>query len=96
MHSELVALVVEWLPQVLALILSQSARGQDGTEGAASVDALRKLEAQLAQCAFQFCESLLRLGVGSSAPCYDPEAVCSRLPRIVELAHIVSTPRDRG
>ncbi|MDR1277063.1 MAG: hypothetical protein LBL72_11915 [Candidatus Accumulibacter sp.] len=94
MHSELVSLVVEWVPQTLALIFSLGTQGYEDAAGDA--DALEKLEAQLAQCAFQLCEALLRLGVGSSAPCYDPGIIRSRLPRIVELVEVVSTPPNRG
>ena len=95
MHSELVALVAEWLPQTLALLLAQGAPERGQAEGRDNAETLIAFEAQLARRTFQFCESLLRLGVGRSAPCYDSEIIRSGLPRIIELAEVVSFSRNR-
>ncbi|MDR2507856.1 MAG: hypothetical protein LBD67_07680 [Candidatus Accumulibacter sp.] len=101
MHSELVALAAEWLPQTLALLLAQGApergqgEGQEKQERQDNAEMLMAFEVQLARRAFQFCESLLRLGVGRSAPCYDSEIIRSGLPRIIELAEVVSFSRNR-
>ncbi len=95
LHSDLVALVLEWLPQTLALVLArcQGMKESDGNEGE-NRESLLELEAQLAQRCFQMCESLLRLGVGSTAPCYNPEIVNTYLPRITELVRVISSTRD--
>ncbi|MCL2829158.1 MAG: hypothetical protein FWD77_00280 [Betaproteobacteria bacterium] len=91
LHSDLVTMLMEWLPQTMALMLAQG-RGA-GDEGE-SREFLLQLEAQLAQRCFQLCEFLLRLGVGSAAPCYNPEIFNAHLPRIVELARVISDTRN--
>ncbi|MCL2178075.1 MAG: hypothetical protein FWC28_08415 [Proteobacteria bacterium] len=89
LHSELLTFFIEWLPQTLALVLARSRGTQEGGEGE-NLESLVQLEAQLAQRCFQLCESLLRLGVGTNAPCYNPKIIHSYLPRIIELAQLIS------
>ncbi|MCL2625489.1 MAG: hypothetical protein FWD46_01555 [Cystobacterineae bacterium] len=98
LHSELLRLLMEWLPQTLALLLARGRGEEEGSGGAGSKDenleALLQLEAQLAQRCFLLCESLLRLGIGSAAPCYNPEIIHAYLPRVIELVQVISHTRS--
>ncbi|GBG02003.1 hypothetical protein AZSI13_13300 [Azospira sp. I13] len=84
-HSELLALLGDWLPLVLALCLA----------GDNSQDLIRR-ENSLAKSCFQLLEGVLRLGVSNQAPCYDPNVINRYLPRILELAEIIATARKSG
>lgn len=87
-HSDLLALVGEWLPQALALCLARS--GDTGEKN------LFLRERALTKSCFQLSEGLLRLGVSTQAACYDPDIINRFLPRILELAHIITATRETG
>lgn len=87
MHSEIVTLAMEWLPQIMALSLSVQPTGKDAPKK------LEQFEEALTQRCFQLFESLLRLGVTSRAAAYNGGVISSRLAPILELAQIVSASR---
>ena len=51
------------------------------------------LEDTLVQQCFQLLAALMRLAVIPGADCYAPDAVDKHLPRILELAHLISANR---
>ncbi len=83
-HSELLAILMHWLPEVTALLLAHTNR----TDG--SIDNLETLEADVADRTFSLFEQILRLGVTGESPCYDPMAIIRRVNTIVKLSEIVN------
>ena len=86
-HSAALMAIVEWAPQIMATLLA--GHGLD-KRGAAEASALE--DALVQQC-FQLLAALMRLGVTPGADCYSPDAIDRRLPRILELAHLISANR---
>ena len=82
LRSELVSSSAEWLPQMLALFLAYR-------DGGASKKGLLELEKALADHAFHFVESLLRLGVTMEAPCYDKGLISDRMEPALNLTRII-------
>jgi hypothetical protein len=87
-HSEAVSAIVEWVPQIMAILLSERRFGADEVTGA------RDLEDGAVQGCFRLLTALLRLGVTPTAECYAPEVVEKHLPRVIELAQLIAARRE--
>lgn len=87
MHSDAINAVIEWLPQIMATLLSERRFGKDAPAHVTNI------EAALVQRGFQLSATLLRLGVTPTAECYDPEVIERHLPKIIELANLISADR---
>jgi hypothetical protein len=83
-HSEVLTLTAEWLPQIMATLLSERALGKMTPSRA------HETEEMVVQRCFQLLASLLRLAVTREAACYDPAVIERHLPAIIELAEIVN------
>lgn len=81
-HSELFRILAEWLPDMLAHFLS-------GSKKVDSVEGLKKLESNLCDKVFALMESVLRLGVTTTAPCIDDAAILKRVDRSIELVDAI-------
>jgi hypothetical protein len=88
MHSDAINAVIEWLPQIMATLLSERRFGKDAPGRAADI------ESALVQRCFQLFSTLMRLGVTPVAECYDSQAIEKHLPKIIELANLISTDRS--
>ena len=91
-HSELVRLMAEWLPEALAFLIASvpPPTPRDGEDLAAGLDAL---EEGLTSRAFTLIDAILRLGVTGRDPCYDPNAINSRVDPVLELAEFIDLAR---
>ena len=89
LHSDAVNAIVEWVPQIAALMLAERRFGKDAPAQAAALE-----EALLQRC-FQLFNTLLRLGVMPRAECYDPAAIERHLGRVLELAEMISNDRKQ-
>ena len=87
MHSDAINAVIEWLPQIMATMLSERRFGKDAPARVTDI------EATLVQRCFQLSATLLRLGVTPAAECYDPDVIERQLPKIIELASLISADR---
>jgi len=87
LHSEAVNAVVEWVPQIMATMLSERRFGKDAPGQA------KDLEAALVQRSFQLFSALMRMGVTPDSECYDPNVIEKHLPRVIELANLISADR---
>jgi hypothetical protein len=87
-HSAALAVIFEWAPQVMAALLSRHRFEGDGVAGVTA------LEASVVKQTFQLCASLLRLGVTPGADCYAPGVIDKHLPRVLELAQLISANRE--
>ena len=86
-HSELVRLVADWAPQVMAIMVAESSLAREPQKKAIEIE--EKLAARL----FQLVTSLLRLAVTPSADCYDPRVLDKHLPQLIELAGVIAASR---
>ena len=87
MHSEALTLVAEALPQIMATLLSERGLTNDAKTRAAEVEQI------VVQRCFQLLTSILRLAVTSDAACYDPKVIESHVPRVLEIAQIITQTR---
>ncbi len=94
-HSDIVALLHEWLPDFLAYIqLSGSSAAADKDE--LSQDELRSLEKGVADRLFRLMERVFQLALISRCHCYDPELITKRMELIQQLAAIISLQQERN
>jgi hypothetical protein len=87
-HSEAVRLISDWVPQLMAILVSESSLGRDPQRKA------QEIEEKLVARAAQLLMGILRLGVTPAASdCYDPQALEKYLPQIVELSALIDATR---
>lgn len=89
-HSELVRLLAEWTPQVMALLIAENGTGSQTQQRA------MQLEERLATKVFQLMAGTLRLAVTQTADCYDPKVLEKHLPQIIELVGMIATNRRQA
>ncbi len=89
MHSEVLALLVSQLPELMAALATALP-----AEIKPSADNARQMEAQLATRTMRLLLSLLRLGVARNAPAYDAKLFDQYLPEIDELVRLMNTSRQ--
>jgi hypothetical protein len=87
MHSEVITLTAEWLPQIMATLLSERALGKDAKKRAIDI------EEMIVQRCFQFLCALMRLAVTREAACYNPTVIDRHISGVLELAEIVVQTR---
>ena len=88
-HSDLVGLVSEWAPRIMATLISTRL-----SEDASQEEAL-DVEAVLAQQCFRLFTSLLRAAVTTHPATYDENVLDRYLPDIIEIADIIATRKGK-
>ena len=86
-HSAAVTAIVEWAPQIMATLLAARQFGKDDEERVIA------LEKALVQQCFQLLTALMRLGITPAAECYTADVIEKQLPRVLELAQLISANR---
>ncbi len=86
-HSEVLTLAAEWLPQVMATLLSERALALDDRKRAIEIE-----DIVVRRC-FQFLASIMRLAVTRDAACYDPSVIDRHIQSVLEIAEIVARSR---
>ncbi len=86
-HSAALTAIIEWTPQVMATLLAARQLDKDDAARAAA------LEKALVQQCFQLLTILMRLGITPAAECYTPDVIEKQLPRVLELAQLISANR---
>jgi len=86
-HSEVVRLVSDWVPQLMALLVSESSLGGEPQRKGTEIE-----EKLLARC-LQLTTGVLRLGITPTADCYDPRLLERYLPQLLELVHAIEASR---
>ncbi len=89
-HSEFVRFALDWQNQFAHEIT------QDAFNGEASMADLADFENRLADQAFRLIDYIARLGVTTSAPCYNPALVREKLKKNMDLLHLVETQVSKG
>jgi hypothetical protein len=82
--SELVSKVGERLPEIFANFLTAPLSNEGGP-----TQNLSELERGLAAKVVSLIESVLRLAVTRRNPCYEPDAISSRLDGVLELVELI-------
>ena len=90
MHSEVLTLAAEWLPQVMATLLSERELAKDDKDARKRATDVEEIVAQ--RC-LQLLVSIMRLAVTRDAGCYSPAVIDKHLPKVLEIAEIVSRAR---
>ena len=83
-HSELISLFNDWIVESFAYAASAKHEIDEG-----KVE-LSQFEAGISERVFRLLESMARMGVTSSAPCYDPEIISKGLAPVLELINIIN------
>jgi hypothetical protein len=86
-HSEVLRLVNDWVPQVMAILVAEGTLARDPQRKLAEIE--EKLVARI----FQLLMAVLRLGVTTSPDCYDPKVLEKHLPQLIELAGVITAGR---
>jgi hypothetical protein len=86
-HSDVLRLVSDWVPQVMAMLVAEGALGRDPQRKALEIE--EKLVTKL----FQLLMAVLRLGVTPAADCYDPKVLERHLPQLIELTGVIAASR---
>ncbi len=93
-HSELLARVYEWLPDMLGYLLA----GVDQEPDSDEVIELAQLESGIAERVFRLIEAVLRLALTCPNPCFESDAISRRLASTLALARLLETvaPPPKG
>jgi hypothetical protein len=83
-HSEVLRLISDWAPQVMAALVAESRLGREPQR--------RAQERLLARC-LQLTMGIVRLAITPTADCYDPELLERSLPQLIELVQVIATRR---
>lgn len=87
-HSEVVTRTLEWLPDMMAYIMSSSEK-----LAASSVEELSSIEQGVADRVFRLIESVLQMGVTKRCPCYNKNAVLDRIEPVLDLVRVIESNR---
>ncbi len=94
-HSEILALLREWLPDFLAYARLAASGAAAGGEPL-SIEQLRTLERGIADRLFRLMERVFQLALISRCHCYDPELITKRMELIRQLAAIITLQQERN
>jgi hypothetical protein len=89
-HSEVVRLVSDWAPQIMALLVAESALGREPQRKA------QEVEEKLLQRCTQLLAAILRLGVTPTSDCYDPQILERYLPSLLDLSGVIAASRKEA
>jgi hypothetical protein len=87
MHSEVLALAEEALPQIMATMLSERGLPKDAKKRAVEIEDV------VVQRSLQLLTSILRLAVTRDAACYNPRVLDAHIAPVLEIAEIVAQSR---
>jgi len=86
-RSEVLAAMIEWAPQLMALLSSERLAAEDSSARA------RQVEDMLLQRSAALLSALLRLGIAPHAVAYDAESLDRQLPRLAGLIDAIRLAR---
>ncbi len=88
-HSELMRLLLDWLPETMASLITAT----PPESGDLSLDALSRAERSVADRTVRLLESVLRMAVTHQCDAYDPDLFARRLDRVLELSDLIKAHR---
>jgi hypothetical protein len=86
-HSEVVRLISDWVPQLMAILVCENSLGREPLRRA------QEIEERLVARAIQLLLGILRLGITPGIDCYDPQVLQKFLPQVIELSAVVDSTR---
>jgi hypothetical protein len=90
-HSQLMARISEWLPEMTAYLYSA-----EGLAGPDTESNLKRLEGGVAMRVMALMQSVLQMAVTPDGPFYDPALLNDRLRGTLDTARVVSDARYRA
>lgn len=90
LRSELTTKITGWIIETFAYYLSYQETGKSDK------DDLLEMENALSDRLFNLFESVLRFGITSSCPCYNPKTVADRMDIVLELTEIIKNKNLTG
>lgn len=87
-HSELLARTLDWLPDMMANLLSSKQKLANGDHAE-----MQSLEEDVADRVFRLIESVLQMGVTRNCTCYDKNLITERVGPILDLARVIEVAR---
>jgi len=85
-HSELITRILEWLPDMMAFVISS----ESSLDKNAEKQQLEQIEEGAADRMFRLIESVMQMGVTQRCACYNGNAILSRVEPILDLARVIS------
>lgn len=92
-HSEVVARVMDWMPDLIGYVVSHDVRLRT-TEGGGD-QGMREFESGLTDRVFRLMESILQLGVTERCACFDGMAVRRRMQPIRDLVNAITPVEEK-
>lgn len=89
-HSDVISAVSEWIPQIMATLVSSRLSVKHAADEAVEIEAI------LAQQCFRLFTTLLRAAITSVPATYDKTVLDRHITDILEIAEIISTKKGRG
>ena len=89
-HSDLVSAVADWIPQIMAVLVSSRLPEKHAADEAVEIEAI------LAQQCFRLLTTLLRATITSVPATYDKTVLDRYMTDILEIAAIISTRKARS
>ena len=86
-HSEVLRLISDWVPQLMALLVAESTLGKEPLRKA------QEIEDKLVVRCVQLLMGILRLGITAGTDCYGPQVLEKHLPQLIELSAIIDSSR---
>jgi len=87
-HSEMVTRTLDWLPDMMAYVMSSNQKLADS-----NAEALSSVEQGVADRVFRLMESVMQMGVTQRCPCYNKNAVLDRIEPVLDLARVITSAR---
>jgi len=85
-HSELITRILEWLPDMMALVIA----AETGLNKNTKKEQLEDIEEGIADRVFRLIESVMQMGVTQRCPCYNSNAISKRVDPILDLVRVIS------
>lgn len=86
-HSELVQRTLEWLPDMMAFILSSG----NSKQGAIELEQLSQIEHGISDRIFRLIESTLQLAITQRSSCYNPSEIHDRVSPSLDLLNAINS-----
>lgn len=90
LHSALIARLLEWLPEIMAFIMSSDQQINENNEPT-YID----IEADIVDRTLRLMESIMQLSVTKSNPCYDNKVITNRIETVLNLAKVIEQSHNQ-
>lgn len=91
MHSDLIPRVLDWLPDMLGLVVASRAELSEDE----SIESMVALETAIADRVFRLMESVLQMGVTQRCPCYRDNAIRERVEPVKDLITAIGVLEEK-